>query len=55
MIWNWGVEWIKGWCVVEIVGCYFLMFYLVEDIVDGRFVVDLVCVYVEGWVEEESW
>lgn len=55
VMWNVGVVCIKGYDVVEIVGYYFLLFYLIDVIVVGWLLQGFVLVVVYGYFQDEGW
>lgn len=54
-MWNLGVEWIKGYIVDEIIGYYFLVFYIELDCVVGELVCGFVYVCKYGCFENKVW
>lgn len=53
--WNFGVQWIKGYLLEEVIGWYFFCFYIFEDCEVGELVCGLVVVECEGCFEKEGW
>jgi PAS domain S-box-containing protein len=55
LTWNLGAETIKGWLAEEIVGQHFSLFYMPEDIADGKPDRNLLEAAMTGRVEDEGW